>query len=36
MGAPRGSIASQTAYHNDMYVTSKIANRWKEMHWWKN
>jgi hypothetical protein len=41
MGAPRGNIAIQrgvgdsaeTAYHSDMYVTSEMASRWKEVHW---
>jgi hypothetical protein len=29
------SGSAETAYHNDMYVTSKMANRWKEIHWWR-
>jgi hypothetical protein len=29
------SESAETAYHHDMYVTSKMANRWKEIHWWQ-
>jgi hypothetical protein len=29
------SDSAETAYHNDMYVTSKMANRWKEINWWQ-
>ena len=29
------SDSADTAYHNDMYVTSKMANRGKEIHWWQ-
>ena len=25
--------SAETEYHNDMYVTSKMANRWKEIQW---
>jgi hypothetical protein len=24
--------SAETEYHGDMYVTPKMANRWKEMH----
>jgi hypothetical protein len=27
--------SAETVYHNDMYVTSKMASRWKEIHWWR-
>ena len=27
--------SAETAYYSDMYVTSKMANRWKEIHWWQ-
>jgi hypothetical protein len=30
-----GDCSAETAYHSDMYVTSKMANRWKEIHWWQ-
>jgi hypothetical protein len=29
------SDSADTAYHNDKYVTSKMANRGKEIHWWQ-
>ena len=25
--------SAETEYHSDMYVTSKMANRWKEIQW---
>ena len=25
--------SAETEYHSDMYVTPKMANRWKEIHW---
>jgi hypothetical protein len=27
--------SAETAYYSDMYVTSKMASRWKEIHWWQ-
>jgi hypothetical protein len=27
--------SGDTAYHSDMYVTSQMANRFKEIHWWQ-
>jgi hypothetical protein len=26
--------SAETAYANEMYVTPKMAHRWKEIHWW--
>jgi hypothetical protein len=27
--------SAETEYHSDMYVASKMVNRWKEIHWWQ-
>jgi hypothetical protein len=27
--------SADTAYHSDMYVTSQVVSRWKEIHWWQ-
>jgi hypothetical protein len=27
--------SAETAYHSDMYATSEMASRWKEIHWWQ-
>jgi hypothetical protein len=27
--------SAEAAYHSDLYATSKMANRWKKIHWWQ-
>jgi hypothetical protein len=27
--------SAETEYYSDMYATSKMANRWKVIHWWR-